>query len=88
MSFLSHGTLPHLLLTYGYWAIAAVVALESTGVPVPGETTLILAAIIAGTSHALNIWMVIAAAATGAVMGDNFGFWIGRKLGDFALDWS
>jgi membrane protein DedA with SNARE-associated domain len=85
MSFLSHGELPHLIATYGYWAIAGIVALESMGLPLPGETTLVAAAVIAGTTHALNIWFVIAAAAGGAILGDNVGFWIGRELGYWLL---
>lgn len=81
MSFLSQGELSSLISTYGYWAIGCVIALESIGIPLPGEATLIAAAIVAGTSHALNIWMVVGFAAVGAILGDNVGFWIGRELG-------
>lgn len=81
MSFLSHGDVPHLIHSYGYWAVAGIVALESMGIPLPGEATLITAAVVAGTSHELDIASVIAAAAGGAVLGDNIGFWIGRELG-------
>jgi membrane protein DedA with SNARE-associated domain len=72
---------PQLISTYGYWGIAAVVALESMGVPVPGEALLVAAALYAGSTHHLNIVFVIAAAAAGAIVGDNVGFWIGRELG-------
>lgn len=65
----------------GYSFVCIVVALESMGLPVPGETTLVTAAIYAGTTHRLNIWLVIAAAATGAIVGDSIGFWIGRVFG-------
>src|SRR5689334_19326894 len=51
------------------------------GLPVPGETTLVTAAIYAATTGRLNIWLVIAAAATGAIVGDSVGFWIGRAFG-------
>jgi membrane protein DedA with SNARE-associated domain len=77
----SHGELPHLLSTYGYGAVGGLAALESVGVPLPGETILIAAAVIAGTSHALNIWLVVAAAAGGAILGNTIGFWIGREIG-------
>jgi membrane protein DedA with SNARE-associated domain len=73
--------LNHLLTTYGYWAVFLIVAIESTGIPFPGETTLLLAAIYAGTTHHLLIALVIVAAASGAIVGDNLGFWIGRQAG-------
>src|SRR5260370_12001648 len=71
----------HLLATYGYWAVLLVVALESTGIPLPGETMLVAAAIYAGTTHQLSIQWVIAAAAAGAILGDNLGFWVGPEGG-------
>lgn len=70
-----------LLATYGYLAVLTVVAIESMGVPVPGEMTLILASIYAGTTHHLHIALVILAAGGGAVLGDNLGFLIGREGG-------
>jgi len=66
---------------YGYWAVLVLVGLESMGLPLPGETALIAAAVYAGTSHELNVVGVIAAAATGAVIGDNIGYVIGRVVG-------
>lgn len=77
--------LPNLISSYGYGAVAGIVALESMGIPFPGETALIAAAIIAGTAHTLDIWLVIAAAAMGAIIGDNIGFWIGRQFGFWLL---
>jgi len=71
----------HLLATYGYWAVLVFVAIESTGIPFPGETMLLVAAIYAGTTHRLSIPLVILAAASGAILGDNLGFWIGREGG-------
>jgi membrane protein DedA with SNARE-associated domain len=82
---MSPGELSELLTTYGYLAVGGIVALESIGIPLPGETTLIAASILAGTTHALNIWGVIGAAAAGAIIGDNIGFWIGRELGFWLL---
>src|SRR6516165_10459621 len=66
---------------YGYLGIAVVVGLESMGLPLPGEATLIAAALYAGKTQALNIWIIIACAAAGAIVGDNLGFWIGREIG-------
>ena len=57
------------------------VAIESTGIPFPGETMLLIAAIYAGATHHLAIPLVIAAAALGAILGDNLGFWVGRVGG-------
>src|ERR1700676_2259158 len=55
--------------------------MESAGIPMPGETILVSAAVYAGTRHALDIRGVIAAAAGGAILGDNIGFWVGREFG-------
>ncbi|MDB5594417.1 MAG: hypothetical protein JWM36_1378 [Hyphomicrobiales bacterium] len=71
----------HLVTSYGYFGVALVILLESMGVPLPGETALISAALFAGTTHELDIFGVIAAAVTGAVLGDNLGYLIGRKFG-------
>ncbi len=70
--------------TYGYWVVFLAVAIESTGIPFPGETTLVAASVYASTNHTLNIVLVIVAAAAGATMGDNAGFTIG-KYGGFPL---
>jgi membrane protein DedA with SNARE-associated domain len=67
--------------TYGYWTVVGIIALESMGLPLPGEATLIAAAVYARKTHHLNIWGVIAAGAAGAILGDNIGFWIGREIG-------
>jgi membrane protein DedA with SNARE-associated domain len=71
----------HLLHTYGYAAVFLLVAAESLGIPLPGETILIAAGIYAGTTHHLNVWAIFAVAAAAAVIGDNVGFWIGDKGG-------
>ena len=72
--------LQHLLATYGYFAVLAVVGMESLGVPIPGETALVAGAILAGEGK-LNIYGVTAAAAAGATLGGVCGYWIGRELG-------
>ncbi|HUZ66430.1 MAG TPA: DedA family protein [Beijerinckiaceae bacterium] len=70
-----------LISSYGYWLVFLVVAMESTGIPLPGETMLISAAIYAGQTHQLNIFLIVACAATAAILGDNCGYWIGREAG-------
>ncbi len=70
-----------LLHVYGYWAVLVFVSIESIGIPFPGETMLLVAAIYAGKTHQLFIPFVIAAAATGAILGDNIGFFVGRQGG-------
>jgi membrane protein DedA with SNARE-associated domain len=69
------------IVDYGYVAVAAIVALECVGIPLPGEVILIAAAIYAGTTHHLDIGLVIAAAALGAMVGNIIGFVIGRRFG-------
>lgn len=77
---ISPDQLHHLFATYGVWTVAFIVGLESLGVPLPGETILILASVYAAT-HDGNIAMVIAAATVGAIVGDNIGYLIGREFG-------
>jgi membrane protein DedA with SNARE-associated domain len=74
-------TLIHLLSVYGYWAVLVFVGIESTGIPFPGETMLLAAAIYSGSTHHLSIVGVIAAAVAGAILGDNLGFWVGHEGG-------
>ena len=66
--------------TIGLPVVFALVAIETMGIPVPGETALITAAIVASRGR-LQIEAVIAVAAAAAIVGDNVGFAIGRKLG-------
>jgi membrane protein DedA with SNARE-associated domain len=68
----------HLLLTYGLWVLFLAVAVESAGVPIPGETALITAAVYASQhSHFSIVWVIVVAAA-GAIIGDNVGYTLGR----------
>ena len=62
---------------YGYLAVVGLVLIEDFGVPVPGETVLILAAVYAGAGR-LNVLLVALLGFLGAVMGDNIGFAIGH----------
>ena len=70
-----------LIQTYGYWVVLVFVAIESTGIPFPGETMLLAAAIYAGATGHLSLPLVIAAAAVGAILGDNVGYFVGREGG-------
>ena len=79
--FLSTHTIDGWLSSYGYLVVFLLVMIESIGVPVPGETALVGAALYAGSTHKLEIWWVIAVAIVGAVIGDNIGFSIGRYGG-------
>ena len=73
-------TLHQFIAQYGYFAVFVVVALESAGVPLPGETALVSAAVFAA-GGGLNIELVIAVAALAAILGDNCGYWVGREFG-------
>jgi membrane protein DedA with SNARE-associated domain len=74
-------SLSHLIAVYGYWALFVLVGAESVGIPVPGETALVLAGAYAGSTHRLSPWLVFLVAAAAAFAGDNLGFWIGSKGG-------
>ncbi len=81
MHLLDLHSLQHFIEVYGYAAVLCVIALESSGLPLPGEAVLVSAAIYAGNTHALSIAGIIAAAAAGAILGDNIGFFVGREVG-------
>src|SRR5690348_3504787 len=80
---ISFQTLTDLLSTYGYYAVTLFVMIESSGIPFPGETMLLLASFTAGADpqHRLFIPLVIAFAALGAIIGDNLGYYVGRTGG-------
>ena len=71
----------HLLQDYGYGFVFGVICLEAMGLPLPGESMIIAASIYAATTGKLQIAFVIAAAAAGAIIGDNLGYVIGRWAG-------
>jgi membrane protein DedA with SNARE-associated domain len=77
--FLSH--IQPLVAQHGYWVVFLIIMLESAGVPLPGETVLILASVYAGATGELGLSLIITCAAAGAILGDNIGFWIGRRWG-------
>jgi membrane protein DedA with SNARE-associated domain len=66
---------------YGPWIIFGIVAFESAGVPLPGETILVASALLSATTGEINIVVVVLAAAAGAVIGDGVGYVVGRRLG-------
>jgi len=80
-SLISLATLQNALNSFGYAAVALFVMIESSGIPFPGETMLLLASFYAAVSHQLQIPLVIACAAFGAIVGDNIGYLIGRTGG-------
>jgi membrane protein DedA with SNARE-associated domain len=61
--------------------VFALIALESMGIPLPGETALIAGAAYAGATHHLSVVVLAVAAACAAIIGDNAGYWIGRTGG-------
>jgi membrane protein DedA with SNARE-associated domain len=64
----------------GYPALAALIFGESAGLPIPGETALILAGGLAASGR-LSLALVVAVASAAAVLGDNLGYWLGRRGG-------
>jgi len=73
-----------LVETFGYPLLFALVAAESSGVPIPGETALITAAVLASQGK-MEIALVIPIAALAAIVGDNIGYQIGRRGGRWLL---
>lgn len=67
------------------YLLPAIIGLESMGVPSPGETALVLAAVLASQGQ-LNIWLVIVIGAASAIVGDNIGYLLGRHLGRDVLE--
>jgi len=75
----------HLIHAYGLLTVAVIIGLECVGVPLPGETALLAAAIYAGTKHDLNIVAVILTAAGAAIGGRMIGYVIGHEFGYWLL---
>ncbi|RMG10894.1 MAG: DedA family protein, partial [Cyanobacteria bacterium J055] len=68
---------------YGYWAIFLGISLENAGVPLPGETITLVGGFLAGSGE-LDYGLVFGCAVGGAILGDNFGYWLG-KWGGWSL---
>jgi membrane protein DedA with SNARE-associated domain len=69
------------IVHYGYWAIAVALLLENTGIPVPGETVLLLASFLAYSEHDLQLSWIIVVGTIAATLGDNLGYAIGFRGG-------
>lgn len=74
------------LVHYGYWALAVTLLLENAGVPLPGETILLLASFLAYSEHELRLPWIIGVATVAAALGDNLGFAFGYYGGRRLLD--
>jgi len=71
-----------LVQTHGYWILGLLIMLENMGIPLPGETALLAAGYMSssdGGQH-LDLWAVVLVAFLAAVIGDNLGFWLGRRV--------
>jgi membrane protein DedA with SNARE-associated domain len=86
MSLLSLHSMDALFQQYGYAAVFVGVLLESIGLPLPGESLMITAAVYASTTHHLNIFVLVPLAAAGAIAGDQIGFFIGHWIGVRVLE--
>lgn len=75
----------HQLVAHGLLLLFALVAIESAGVPLPGETALVAASILVTKGH-YTLWEVIVVASAAAILGDNVGYWIGRRGGRALLE--
>jgi membrane protein DedA with SNARE-associated domain len=67
------------------YLLPAIIGLESMGIPSPGETALVLAAVLASQGK-LQIWLVLFIGIASAIIGDNIGYWLGRKIGREVLE--
>ena len=74
-------SISQLIASFGYVAVFVLVGMESLGIPLPGETALITAAVYAGHTHRLSPWLIFVVASASAIIGDNIGYWIGDKGG-------
>lgn len=76
LDFISLEALQDLAHEYGYWAVFFGILLENAGIPIPGETITLVGGFLAGSGE-LKFWPVWATALSGAVVGDNLGYWVG-----------
>jgi len=74
------------LAHYGYGAVAAALLLENAGLPVPGETMLLLASFLAFSEHRLRLPYIILVGVLAATIGDNLGFLLGHYGGEPLLE--
>ena len=81
MSFWGFHSLNGLFEHYGYAAVFLGIMLESIGLPLPGESLMIGAALYAASTHHLDIYVLVPLAAAGAICGDQIGYFVGRWIG-------
>jgi membrane-associated protein len=74
-------TIRRFVIDWGYLGVALGLLLENAGIPVPGETILILASVVSYNTHELRLSWIILVGTIAATAGDNIGYWIGRKGG-------
>jgi membrane protein DedA with SNARE-associated domain len=72
--------------TYGYWGVALALLCENAGIPVPGESALLLASFLAYSEHRLHLEWIIVVATAAATIGDNLGYALGNYGGRPLLD--
>jgi membrane protein DedA with SNARE-associated domain len=77
----------HTLVHWGYWALLAGLLGENAGLPLPGETILMFSSFLAHKHTGLSLLWVIVVGIGAAILGDNIGFWLGRKLGTRLIRW-
>jgi membrane protein DedA with SNARE-associated domain len=78
------GSLEHFIRDYGVAAVTVILTLEALGAPLPGETLLIFASVLAGRGD-MSLPALLTFAWAGSVLGDNIGYGIGRRLGRAAV---
>ncbi len=78
-------TIVALFFQYGYFVVLAGVMLENAGIPLPGETVLLAAGFFASEGH-FSLLAVMALGAVGAMLGDNIGYFVGKRAGRPLLD--
>jgi membrane protein DedA with SNARE-associated domain len=81
---MGHGLFEYLrdfVVHYGYWAVALALLCENAGIPVPGETTLLVASFLAYSEHQLNLGWIILVGTCAAALGDNLGYFLGHRGG-------
>jgi membrane protein DedA with SNARE-associated domain len=74
-----------LFASYGYFVIIAGVLLENAGIPAPGHTVVLAGAFLAYSGHLSIVWVAVCACAA-AIVGDNIGYWIGKRYGHALIE--